>query len=377
MRVLHILTGLKPGGAEIQMARLLAAVDRNDFQFHVVSLTDLGPVADMLRAEGIPVTALDMSRGSLLVPLAPLRRLRGLMDEFAPDLVQTWMYHANLIGGVVNRMGRRRPLIWSIRQTNIDVASIGWRTALVARCGAAASYLLPDLILYNANVSRQRHESAGYRSRIAEVIPNGFDTDALRPSPEVRQAVRQELGIAPETILIGMMARYDPQKDHANFVAAAGRVAAAMPEVRFLLAGGDVDESNPVLGAALEQAGVRERTFLLGHRPDVPRLLAALDIGCLSSLGEGFPNAVGEAMAMALPCVATDVGDCRYLVGETGRIVPPRNPEALGAGLLELACMPESGRRQLGEAARRRISDEFSMSAVVDRYHDTWQMNSG
>lgn len=373
MRILHILNCLDPGGAEIMMARLLAAADRDAFQFHVVSLTDLGAVAESLTERQIPVTALGMGRGGLPSLYGPLRELRRVMDDFAPDLVQTWLYHANLVGGLVNRAGRRRPLIWSIRQTNIDVESIGWRTAMVARSGAPASYIFPDRILYNATVSRHRHEAAGYRAGLGEVIPNGFDTTALSPSQTLRDAVRGELGIAPDEPLIGMIARFDPQKDHANFIAAAGQVAAECAEARFVLAGQGVDRANAALAAAVDAAGLDGRIRLLGHRDDVGRLLNGLDIACLTSTGEGFPNAIGEAMAMAVPCIATDVGDCAVLLGDSGRIVPPRQPEAVAQAMLQLLRMSAAERRELGARARQRIVDRFAISAIARRYETTWR----
>lgn len=372
MRILHILTSLDPGGAEIMLARLLAAVDRARFEFEVVSLIEPGSVADSIRALDIPVRSLGMQRGDLRMPLTPLRRLRRLSDAFAPDVVQTWMYHANLIGGLAH-LGKRKPLIWSIRQTNIDLESIGWRTALVARAGALASRVLPERILYNATVSRQRHERAGYRASIGEVIPNGFDVAALNPSVDDRGAVRGELGIGSDVPLIGLIARFDPQKDHATFIAAAGRVAAARPAARFLLAGLGVDAGNAAIADAVARAGIGDRVHLLGHRTDVPRLLCALDVACLTSTGEGFPNAIGEAMAMAVPCVATDVGDCALLVGNTGHIVPPRQPEAVAAAIESLLRMDGNERAQLGERARARIAEQFAIDAIARRYEALWQ----
>ena len=354
------------------LLRLLGAIDRSRFEPHVISLTDLGEIADGLRALDIPVFAAGMTRGSRLPPVGAFTRLVRELRRLRPDLVQTWMYHANLVGGLASLAAGRPPLIWSIRQTNLDAESVRRRTALVARLGAKLSHRLPHCLLYNSKVSRRVHEAIGYRADRARVIPNGFDVEKFQSAPKDRAALRRELGLAEDRIVIGLIARFDPQKDHRSFLEAAALVRRQSPTVELLLAGLDVDQRNAGLTAEIARLGLTDSVHLLGHRRDVPRLLGALDIACSSSMGEGFPNAVGEAMAAGLPCVVTDVGDSAFLLGNCGHVVPPREPAALAEALLSVVRSSPAERRRLGQAARARIERKFSLAAVAGQHMDIW-----
>jgi glycosyltransferase involved in cell wall biosynthesis len=166
-------------------------------------------------------------------------------------------------------------------------------------------------------------------------------------------------------------------KDHAGFLKAASLVARKHPEVRFLLVGTGVVKEQPALAQVIAEQHLQDRTFLLGERADIPRLTAALDIACSASAwGEGFSNVVGEAMACGVPCVVTEVGDSAYAVGQTGLVVPARNPQSLAQALSRLIEAGPEHRRQLGEAARRRVEKEFSLPAIVRRYEDLYQAHS-
>lgn len=373
MKIVHVITGLEVGGAETMLLRLLSQCDRQQYQFEVVSLTDMGPMAANIASLGVPVRALGLRRELFLANPWLLIRLAGWLRQSRPDLVQTWMYHANLIGGIANKLAGRSPLIWSIRQTNVDTESVGLRTSLIAKGAALLSKRLPEHILYNSDTSRRAHAGLGYDDVNASVIANGFDLDIFGPDAGARSSIRSELGLSADTPLLGLIARYDPQKDHATFIAAAEKVRRHHPRCHFLLAGKAVDPANRELADQIERAGIGEYCHLLGHRGDIPQLNAALDIACSSSMGEGFPNAVGEAMACAVPCVVTDVGDSARLVGETGNVAPPRQPEALAAQFISLLDQGPETWRSRGLAARERIREHYSLSAIAAQYQALWQ----
>ena len=208
------------------------------------------------------------------------------------------------------------------------------------------------------------------------VIPNGFDLGQHRPDEDTRRRMRQALRIEDGTILVGLVARVHPQKDHRNFVRAAGMLSRRYPDVRFLLCGGagcagagDTSPRNAELVRMIEQEGILGRVLLLGQRDDVPAVLNALDLGTLSSsYGEAFPLVIGEAMACGVPCVVTDVGDCGHLVGDTGRVVPPRDPAALARAWEELIELGTAGRSRLGRAARARVEEHFGLPHVIAEY---------
>ena len=365
IRVLHVITGLGVGGAELMLRNLLQRMDRTVFNSSVIGLGADGAVGDLIRESGLPVEAMGMSPGWGALPA--IFRLRSAIARFAPDVVQTWMSHANLLGGLAAR-GAGVPVLWGIHQSNVS-PELNKRTTLwVMKAGAALSRRLPAGIVCCSEAARRAHLGLGYAPDRMTVIPNGFDTEVFRPDERARGEVRRELGLAPEALAIGVVARFDPHKDHENFFRAARIFAARRPEAVFVLCGAGVDPENPFFASRILRPGLEGRCRLLGLRRDVPRIVAALDVSVSPSVGEGFPTAVGEAMSCAVPCVVTDVGDSALLVGETGIVVPPRDPEALSAGMESMAALPVKRRRALGDAARRRIVDTYGIERIAAAY---------
>jgi glycosyltransferase involved in cell wall biosynthesis len=366
IHLMHIITGLDTGGAETMLYRLLSRMDRDAFRPEVISLTDVGAVGGQIAALGITVHGLGMRRG-FPDPLGVLR-LAHWLRQARPRLVQTWLYHGDLVGGLANLLGPRVPLAWNIRNLHLRPEMTKASTLWTAKACARLSRLLPERIVCCSQAAGRLHAGLGYAEERMRIIPNGFQLDAFAPDPRAYREVRAELGLAPDALLIGLVARWDPVKDHRNFVEAAALLHAAHPAVHFLLCGAGIDGDNPDLAGWIERAGLEERFHLLGRREDMPRINAALDLATLASSSEAFPNVVGEAMACGVPCVATDVGDAALIVGDTGRVVPPRDPEALSRGWQALLALGPEGRRRLGARARRRIEAEFELGAIVGRY---------
>lgn len=370
MRVLHVITGLFTGGAEAMLYKLLAA-NPPGARSEVVSLREPGPMACRIQALGVPVRSLRMSPGR--AGPASVACLARWMRETRPQVVQTWMYHADLLGGLAGLLAGRPPLVWGIRHNELDAASTKPGTLWTARACARASGLLPRRIVCCSQASRQSHIRLGYAPEGMVVIPNGFDLDAFHPDPSARLRVRQELDIPPQAPLIGLVARFHPQKDLTNFVEAAGRLHRVRPDCHFLLCGEGLSPDNRALSGWIEDAGIKGRCRLLGRRDDVARLMTALDVATSASYSEGFPNAVGEAMACGVPCVATAAGDSAHLVGSAGHVVPPRDPQALAAGWESVLSLPPDRRGAMGEAGRQRIAGLFSLPAVAARYHALYE----
>jgi glycosyltransferase involved in cell wall biosynthesis len=372
LKVAHVIVGLGPGGAERMLVKLLGAIDRERFPSEVFTLLSIrDAITPEIDALGIPVTSLRMTR-VLPDPIA-LVRLSALLRKSRPHVLQTWMYHADVVGGLAAAMtGQRLPVVWNIRATNPQAAFLRRRTRYLAHVCARMSRWLPQAIICCSAEARRVHVSLGYQDSRIRVIPNGFDIDTFRPDHRARAAVRSELGISAETWVIGMVARFDPHKDHRSFLDAARRLKAVHPDVRFLLCGPNISAANGQLREWIAAAGVDADCHLLGRRQDIPRITAALDIATLSSAEEGFPNVLGEAMSCAVPCVATDVGDSARLIGDTGRVVPPRNPRALADAWHELIALGRPNIRALGTRARRRIAQHFSIDQVARAYEDVY-----
>ena len=370
LRVLHVISGLRTGGAEAMLYKLAAALDPSRFENRVVSLLDCGTYGPRLEALGVRVAALHLDKGRLL---RRVRELGTVVSSFRPQIIQGWMYHGNLAGTLARRIAAARSvLVWNIRQSLYDLDREKGTTALAIVVGATLSRL-PHAIVYNSAESAGQHERRGYSSARRRLIPNGFDCALFRPDAEARDRMRRSLGFTQEPV-VGFIARYHPMKDHRGFLRAAALVRNQIPTVRFVMVGAGVDPSNPDLRAVIASLQLERAVKLLGERPDVPDLLNAMDVlACASAWGEAFPNVLGEAMACGLPCVATDVGDSARVIADAGFVVAPRDYESLAHSLCSLLSMRHEQRLDLGAAARRRITDNYSISAVARQYEALYE----
>ncbi len=344
--------------------------DQPQYEHSVVSLTDLGEIGPELRLKGVEVSALGM-RGALDMPVV-LYALTMAVRRLRPDIVQTWMYHADLLGGLASRLAGCRNLVWGIRTTDVGLGG-NKGTLAVRRICAMLSHSLPKRIVCAAEASRKAHAQVGYDNSRMLVIPNGFEPERLVASLEERAAIRAVGGITPNDVVVGTVGRFVPVKDHANFIEAAALLCSKYPHAKFLMVGRGLDHDNRALVAALRSTGCSPRFVLLGERQDVPACLKAMDIFCLHSRTEGFPNVLGEAMAMGLPCVSTDVGDAALLLDEVGTVVPAQNAQALARGLEKMIVLSAAERAIWGMQAQARLLSSFTMTRASARFAQVYQ----
>jgi len=370
MRITFIITGLDTGGAEMTLYRLLSRLSPT-FQPQVISLSTIGEVGVRIKELGVPVKALGMRPG-MPNPMA-IFRLAGILKTSQPDLVHTWMYHADLLGGLAARIAGVPAVTWGIHHSNLSPKQNKRATLLVVKICAWLSRHIPDRILCCSELARDIHMEIGYPADKFTVIPNGIDLAQYLPDASARDSVRKELGLSPETLLIGIVARFDSQKNHEGFIRAAGLLHAQRADVHFLLAGREMDENNADVGRWMKAAGVNGVCHLLGQRDDVPRIMASLDLATSSSWGEAFPNVVAEAMACGIPCVVTDVGDSAHIVGDTGKVVQPGDNALLADAWNSLLQLPAGERTALGMRARERVAMNFELGAVVKRYQSLYE----
>lgn len=361
-----MIVGLGVGGAELMLKRLIESHHSDPlYQHSVISLTTLGKIGPELRGMGIKVSVMNM-RSALQFP-ATIWRLRKILRDSSPDIVHTWMYHADLLGGLAARAAGIRTVIWGIRTTDV-FASEQRATSAVRWLCARLSYWVPHTIVCAAEASRNAHVSLGYCSNRMVVVSNGFDLSRLQVNPTHVAKLRTECGLGRDAVVVGLLARFSPDKDQYNFVRAAGLLARKLPKARFLMVGRDCQVTNNQLMEWINATGCAASFVLLGERSDAPTCLAAMDIFCLSSRTEGFPNVVGEAMALRKPCVVTDVGDAAYLLGGCGVVVPMGDSDALAEGLIKLASLSDFERDELGDLAHARIASEFTMERARKRF---------
>lgn len=366
-----MITTTTVGGAEVQLARLIQGCDPTRFMHIVVGLSPEGLLADQMHRAGAKVISLGLEP-NLWEGAAGLVRLAAIIRQYRPRLVQGWMYHANLMGLLAARLAGSYPVIWGLRCSDMDLYLYRQGTrALVRMCAMLSAW--PTAIVSNSQRGVEFHLSQGYPAGKMRVIYNGFRVPATQPDPEVRAAMRRRLGLGPDELLVGHMARFDPMKDHATFMASVEMVARRQRKVHFVLMGLGVDDSNPVFEPSLNLP-LAGRCHLLGRQDNEIPWLAAMDMHVSSSaFGEGLSNAVGEAMAMGLPNVVTDVGDNRFLVGDTGLTVPPRRPRKLAQAMLSLLEMPPEQRVAMGQAARRRVREHFSQEVMARAFEEIYQ----
>lgn len=353
-KIVFVITDLWGGGAEAMLTRLVTAEPRLADEITVLSLLHGGPHNEQLRAAGI--TVIEPASNAAPAVLRGVVRLVQHIARDKPDIVQGFMYHGDLAALVALILsGRRRStrLAWSIRCSDMDFSRYSWRLRLAVKACALLSRW-PDLITANSAAGLKAHLRLGYRPRRAEVVFNGIDTELFRPDPELRAALRRDLGLPTDACVVAHVARVDPMKDHACFLAAMDQ----LPDMHALL-----------IGAGTEQLAEQPNVMRLGRRADVPRVLNAADfIASSSAFGEGFSNAIAEGMACGLPAVATDVGDARTIIGDTGLVVPPRDPEALAAAIAVLASEDAPARAARRQRAHDRIVENFALPRALEKF---------
>jgi glycosyltransferase involved in cell wall biosynthesis/SAM-dependent methyltransferase len=335
----------------------------------VVSLTSVGVIGESLRARGARVQALGMS-SVLDFPIA-LWRLVRFIRQHRPGIVQTWLYHADLLGGLAARLAGSCIVVWGVRSTNIPQGPLSVTFWLVRLC-AICSHIVPHRIICCAQSAREAHVRLGYAANRMTVIPNGYDFSTFDGHSNSRTKVRAELGFRADEIVIGVVGRFDPLKDFRNFVAAASTLAAKRGDVKFLMVGNRIDWSNPQLAGWIGDGGAAKNFRLVGEQSDAPYFLSAMDIFCLSSVNEAFPNVVVEAMAMGLPCVVTRAGDAADILGDDNFVVPVENSQALCDAMLRMCDLDPEERRVLGERGAIRVRAKYEIKEIRQKYDEVY-----
>jgi glycosyltransferase involved in cell wall biosynthesis len=362
VRVAQVITTLDLAGAQLLLHRLVGRLDPAEVTGEVISLGPRGPAAALLEEAGWPVTALDMAPGR--VRPRDLVRLGRELRRIDPDVVHTWMYHADLLGGVVARLVTRSRVMWSLHQSALPAGDMKRSTRAIARLNALLSWVVPRLIVSTSWSAHAYHTGLGYRKSIITVVPTSFDVPTKPPGG----LLRRELELGPDVPIVIRVGRFHAQKDYSTFLRAMDIVLGERADVHVVGVGAGVTAENPDLPLPRDPAR-RARVHLLGERGDAVELVAECDVAVSSSVfGESTPLVIGEAMAAGLPVVTTDVGDSAALVGKTGRVVPAREARPLAAQILEMVDLPRPARAALGAAARTRITEHYSLVSMTREY---------
>ena len=370
MKILHMIIGLNVGGAENSLKRLIEIhKDNQNYQHCVISLTTIGKIGEQLQVSGIEVKALGMT-SAFSVPITLWRLIKSIR-HINPDIIHTWMYHADLLGGLAAYFTQKK-VIWSIRNTHVAIGSgTAKTTKYIMWLCAKLSYKIPSKIICVANAAKISHyKNYRYDNKKMIVIPNGYAIDAIQKMVinTQKEKLLTELKIRNDKIIIGSIGRFNDYKDFPTFIKSANILLMSQQNLQFLLIGRDVDENNKSLMSLISDTVSPNAFVLLGERNNIPELLSLMDIFCLHSISEGFPNVLGEAMCAGLPCVTTDVGDAALMVGGHGSVVPHSNPEKLAAALQAMLDLSPQERTNIGQALSQRIRDHYSITNIQQAY---------
>jgi glycosyltransferase involved in cell wall biosynthesis len=377
IKVVFVITALGTGGAEMMLYKLLTRINRDRYSPSVISLIDGGVFIGRFHELDIPVKTLGMKPG-VYNPMI-LLKLRSMLQEIQPDLIQGWMYHANLAAQLANFLALgKAPVFWSIHHSVDSLKAEKLPLAATIKLTALLSYRV-EKVIFSAEKGQKQHIQLGYDPTNGAAIGDNFDLAKYKPAANPDFNLRSALSLPEDSILIGSVARYHPMKDHANLIEAAAILIANDPKVHFVLVGPNVDQQNPALSAQIKKLGIADQVHLLGERQDIPDVMTSFDVFTTSSAyGESFPNVLGEAMSCQIPCVATDIGDSRTVIGDTGVVVPPKDPQALADAWQKLIILGQEKRQDLGKQARQRIQDNFNLdgdNSFVRQYESLYEIS--
>ncbi|MDI6751573.1 MAG: glycosyltransferase [bacterium] len=359
MKIVFLIRSLNRGGAEGQIITLGQGLCKEGHCVSIFTFYPGGSLEKELQGEAVKIVSFQKKGRWEIFPFL-FRLLRALRRE-KPDILYSFLVESNIIAVILKPLLSKTKIVWGIRASNVDLARYDWFVRLTFRLQCILSRFA-DLIIANSKAGADYHIAKSFPKDKVKIIPNGIDTERFSPSPEARKRIRLEWGIREDERLIGLIGRLDPMKDHATFLRAASLLQKERDNVRFVCVGRDTTDYKQ----ELQELGLTKQLIWIGERSDMPAVYNALDILCSSSFGEGLSNVVIEAMSCGVPAVVTDVGDSADIVGDTGIVVPPKEPEALANGLkLMLERLRDDS--LLSEKTRSRISSQFSQEILVQK----------
>ncbi|HEY3780264.1 MAG TPA: glycosyltransferase [Fimbriimonadaceae bacterium] len=370
-RILHIITGLQMGGAETILYRILEKTNGHNNSSMVLSLSEGGIYEEKIKQLGVPVKSLGMKAGLSDIP-SGLRKCKQIVTDFKPDVVQTWMYHADFLGGLASKRAGVDNIVWGLHSTIASLKEMKRSTRLIIRGCKAIAPKVPAKIVSVSLAGMEQHIQYGYPREKCLDIPNGFDLSVFKPDSMAKASLHKELGLDANIRIIGSVGRFHPQKDYRNLVGAFGQLQEK--NVHLVMVGNGLSKDNAELAEWIEEAGIEARVSLLGLRSDIPKLMAGFDLLVLSSCNiEAFPTVIGESMCCEVPCVATDVGDSARIMGDTGICVPPRDSKALAGAIDKMLALSPEELANRGVKARERIGSNFSLESMIQKYESLYQ----
>jgi glycosyltransferase involved in cell wall biosynthesis len=370
MKILHIITSLDIGGAEIVLSNLIKK-QKVQHKSVVICIKVPGEISKQIEAYGTPVFSLGVNKNWKFF-LALLKLIKIIKIE-KPDIVNTWLYHADLIGFIASKLCFKKYVIWNIRCSDIDIGGMNWSTSFILRINAFLSRFV-SCIIVNSNNGKIWHSKRKFHPQAWEYIPNGYELSDWAINVEKTNEIRGELGFSEGSFVIGMVARYDKLKDHETFLKAMSIVLKKLPNVTIVMIGKNIDSSNTELLRVIKSCGLNSNIQLLGLQHELSKFYSSMDLLVVSSLTEGFPNVIGEAMSAGLPCLSTDVGDASLLINDAKRIVPIKNPVEMASKVIKYINSGKEEWKYVSESSKDRILKQYSLDKMIDSYYKLYKL---
>ena len=365
INIFFLIRSLSIGGTERQLIELVKGLDSNHFDITVGLFYNEGALIEEIKSmPWIHVVSLNKS-GRWDIIRFVLRFIK-LLKSLQPDILYSFLPDANIAGLIAGRLSGVKRVVWGVRASNMDVSRYDWLARMSLRLSAFLSKF-PDAIIVNSHAGKEFHRGIGYSTNRMMIIPNGICTDRFKPDYSAGLKVRDEWGIDEETITIGLIGRLDPMKDHATFLRAVKIFNQEGCSVRFVCIGDGKGPCKSEIHSLCRTLGLNGSLIWAGERYDMTAVYNAMDIVTSSSFSEGFPNVIGEAMACGVPCVVTDVGDSAIIVGETGIIVPPKDPQALADGWRSMLKHLDDKSYSIKEKTRARMVSHYNCEIFIQR----------
>lgn len=376
MRVVHIISGLGGGGAEHTLLKLVK--ETKNYDHHIVVMSNITDLAKRLTELGAVVHVIDFKSGFLLLPYK-IFEFASLLRKLKPGAVQTWMYHANLVGGILARMFTDAPIFWGIHHTSPCSTDLSKSTLIVTRLLKLTSRRIPNKIVYCSNSAKTVHELFGFTVERSALIFNGYDPNRFVINDEMRRSIRQKLSISESSFVIGFVGRYHYVKGIDILLRSISVASGVIKNISVLMVGPGLSTYNSNLIKEIDDNSLVKYVRLLGPHDNIHDLMSAFDILILPSRSEAFPNVLNEAMLCGIPCISADVGDASTIVGKTGWLVEPCSIEKFVLAILAAKECSDDARNWLRRRVmcRNHVLENFSVKKMAIAYSDLWTESNG
>ena len=367
MKIVHIISGLKDGGAE----NILYKICKHDHQNNhiIISFTIGGKYFLLLKKMGIKIYCINIKFYSIFKFFYLIKLLRDLK----PDIVQTWLVHGDLFGGIAARLAGIKNIVWNVLYSKLDISTEKLRTLIFIRMLSKLSFIIPKLIIVVSKNAKKNCQNLGYCRKKLFLVFSGFDLSLFKINKYQKISFRKKIKIENHIRLIGIVARYHPIKDHKTLLNALSIIKSKNINFNCIFVGFNMNKNNTEIINQIKQLQLEKNVKLLGTTKNIPQVMNGLDLHILCSKSEGFPSVIVEAMACGTPCVVTNVGDAGFIVGKTGWVVPSMNPLRLANAIeIGLSEIDKNKWKERCIQARLRVKNNFEMKEMIKSYNLAW-----